>query len=75
MGRVLGALVGLALGVTIFWAYLTYTIVTPYDELWIAINTRMPQPAREWSCATVRDRLNKPGVAPLGCETVWRTAI
>lgn len=74
MGRVLGALVGLALGVTIFWAYLTYTIVTPYDEVWIAINTRMPQPAREWSCATVRDRLNKPGIAPLGCEAVWRTA-
>lgn len=75
MGRVLGMLAGLALGISILWAYLTYTIVTPYDELWIAINARMPAPAREWSCTIVRDRLNKPGVAPLGCDGVWKTGM
>jgi hypothetical protein len=51
-----------------FWLYATYTIDQPYDEVWIGLNSHMPSPLRKWSCAIVKGRLVRPGLAPLGCE-------
>lgn len=54
-----------------FWAFRTYTIDQPYDELWIGMNASMPAPLRHWSCDTVKARLTQPGLAPHGCQDRW----
>lgn len=71
MRSFLGLIVGLAIGLAAFWAYLTYTITTPSDPGWIAINSRLPAQMREWSCREVKKRLNAAGEAPAGCEGFW----
>jgi hypothetical protein len=68
----LGLIVGLALGVALFWAYLTYTIAAPDDRAWLAINSRLPAQMREWSCVKVKTRLASTATAPLGCEDFWK---
>lgn len=51
-----------------FWFYRTLTLANPHDEAWTAINSRLPDPVRTWSCQTVRKRLIDPGPAPVGCQ-------
>lgn len=51
-----------------FWFYRTLTLASPHDEAWTAINSRLPDPLRIWSCQTVRKRLMDPGPAPAGCQ-------
>lgn len=71
MRSFLGLIVGLIIGVGVFWVYQTYTIASPDDPGWVAINSRLPGPAREWSCKQVKQRLKPLGAAPLGCEDYW----
>ena len=59
-------------------AFKTYTIATPYDDLWVAINSRMPSIVRGWTCQTVEQRVKKDDAAkatykapPKGCEAIW----
>ncbi len=72
MRSFLGLLVGLVIGLGAFWAYLTYTVTTPNDAGWVAINSRLPAQAREWSCKQVKTRLAATGAAPAGCEEFWK---
>ena len=72
MRSFLGLLVGVAIGVAAFWAYMTYTIKTPDDAGWIAINSRLPGPMRAWSCGQVKARLSPTGAPPAGCEDHWK---
>ncbi|MCB1547435.1 MAG: hypothetical protein KDJ41_06300 [Hyphomicrobiaceae bacterium] len=54
------------------WGYKTYSIASANDEMWVAINSRLPAPLRTWSCDTVKERI-KPkagGKAPAGCD--WK---
>lgn len=71
MRSLLGLIFGLVIGVGIFWVYMTYTITQPDDPGWVAINSRLPAQAREWSCKQVKARLKPLGGAPLGCEGYW----
>ena len=77
---VLGGLVGLVLALAALLAFKTYTIATPYDDLWVGLNSRLPSPVRAWSCQTVEKRLLPKGDAkaaaqfkqpPKGCEALW----
>lgn len=67
---VIVAAVGAALW-TAYWAYLTTTVRTPYDEMWIGLNSTMPQPLRHWACDQVKARQTPRGVAPYGCQDRW----
>jgi hypothetical protein len=84
MGRfvrtLLGAIFGLVLALAGLLAFKTYTVATPYDDLWIGLNSRMPGPLKAWSCQTVEQRLRASGdakakaafkAAPKGCEALW----
>jgi hypothetical protein len=51
-----------------FWLHSTETITQPYDEVWIGLNANMPAPLRQWSCATVKARVQGKGLPPMGCE-------
>lgn len=51
-----------------FWFYRTLTLASPYDDAWIAINSRLPDPVRSWACQTVKRRLDHSGPAPRGCQ-------
>ena len=82
MGRMirtlLGAIVGLVVALAAILAWKTYSIASPYDDLWVALNSRMPGPVRAWSCQTVEQRLLSSDkakadykAAPKGCEALW----
>lgn len=51
-----------------FWLYRTLTLANPYDEVWVGINSQLPEPVRTWSCQTVRKRVTQPGPPPHGCQ-------
>ena len=78
MKTLLGAIFGLVIAVAGLLAYKTYTATTPYDEIWVGINSRMPAPVRAWTCQTMEQRLRASSdgkatfkTAPLGCESLW----
>jgi hypothetical protein len=80
MRTILGAIFGLVIALAGLLAFKTYTIATPYDDLWVGLNSRLPGPVRAWSCQTVEQRLIGKGdakakaefkVAPRGCEALW----
>ncbi len=78
MRTLLGMIVGLVLAVAALLAWKTYSIATPYDDLWVGLNSRMPGPVRAWTCSTVEQRLLKTDQAkaqfkqpPKGCESLW----
>ena len=84
MGRMirtlLGALFGLVVALLGLLAFKSYTIATPYDDIWVGLNSRMPSPVRAWACQTVEQRLVKAGgpqakttfkTPPKGCEAIW----
>lgn len=80
MRTLLGAIFGLIIAVAVLLAYKTYTITTPYDDIWVGINSRMPGPLRAWSCQAVEQRLRAQGTEqakanfktpPKGCEVLW----
>jgi len=63
----LGIVVLLAIIVFGYWLYATYTIASANDEMWVEVNSRMPEPLRKWSCNEVKNRLQTPG-EPTGCN-------
>ncbi|WP_342363177.1 hypothetical protein [Terrarubrum flagellatum] len=71
MRAFLGLIVGIVVGVCLYWGYMTYTITSPDDAGWVSINSRLPAPAREWACKQVKARLKPLGSAPIGCEGFW----
>lgn len=67
------------LGVGTTFGYRWYDYVanatSPYDEVGIAINRRLPEPLRMWGCGKLRERFAR-SVPPYGCGnaagTGWR---
>lgn len=68
----LGIIVLLAIIIGGYWVFATYTITSPNDQMWIEVNSRLPEPARRWSCTEVKNRVGGTAAqAPLGCEGLW----
>lgn len=51
------------------WKWYSYVTAgaSPYDEIGIEVNTRLPGPLREWGCARIKERFPR-SVPPYGCE-------
>ena len=54
---------------TLGWHWYRYVTVgeTPYDEIGIEMNRRLPAPLRDWGCARVAERFPR-AVPPYGCQ-------
>lgn len=75
-----GAACGLVIAVAALLVFKTFTIPTPYDDIWVGLNSRMPSPVRAWTCQKVEQRLLTNAnpqakasfkTAPAGCEALW----
>lgn len=69
----LGVVILVAIAVFGYWLYATYTIASSDDQLWVKVNSNLPDPLRKWSCTEVNARIEAPQ-APEGCADVWKTA-
>lgn len=49
------------------WYYYVAYASSPYDEVGIAINSRMPAPLRSWGCARIAERFPRT-LPPFGCQ-------
>lgn len=67
----LGVVILAAIIVFGYWLYATYTIASANDEMWVEVNSRMPDPLRKWACAEVNGRIGGGGEAPVGCVDAW----
>ncbi len=59
-----------ALGAVILgnWYWYVAHGASPYEEVGIGLNRRMPAPLRQWGCGRIAERF--PGtLPPYGCET------
>jgi hypothetical protein len=71
----IGLAVAVALGValagagTIGWRWYRYVTAgaTPYDEVGIEVNRRLPEAVRTWGCARIKERFPR-AVPPYGCQ-------
>jgi hypothetical protein len=69
----LGLVVLVAIVVFGYWLYATYTIASANDDIWVQVNSRMPDPLRKWSCAEVKTRVGgTASQAPTGCVDAWQ---
>ncbi len=61
--------IGLAGVGTIGWRWYSYVTAgeSPYDEVGIEVNRRLPDPLRVWGCARVKERFPR-AVPPYGCQ-------
>lgn len=65
-----------ALAVTVGWRWYSYVsnTVSPYDEVGIELNSRMPMPLRTWGCQKLKATFGAV-VPPYGCSagdgTTW----
>lgn len=71
--RILGILVGITLGIGLLFGGQWYLYVTntesPYDEVGIAINSRMPGVIRKWGCDQLQQTF-KNALPPYGCQNL-----
>ena len=54
---------------TVGWRWYHYVTAgsSPYDEVGIEVNRRLPEPLREWGCARIKERFPR-AVPPYGCQ-------
>lgn len=54
---------------TLGWRWYRYVTAgaSPYDEVGIEVNIRLPDPLRSWGCARIRERFPR-AVPPYGCQ-------
>lgn len=54
---------------TLGWRWYHYVNAgdTPYDEVGIEVNRRLPEPLRAWGCARIKERFPR-AVPPYGCQ-------
>ncbi|PJI54849.1 hypothetical protein CTI14_10820 [Methylobacterium radiotolerans] len=54
---------------TIGWRWYSYvtTGASPYDEVGIEVNRRLPEPLRAWGCQRIKERFPR-AVPPYGCQ-------
>lgn len=71
MGRLLRVLLVLVIAVVVIGGGRWYLYVTntesPYDEVGIELNSRMPEAIRSWGCARLRANFPAAAVPPMGC--------
>jgi hypothetical protein len=67
----LGIVILVAIIVFGYWLYATYTIASANDEIWVQVNSRMPDPLRKWACGEVNGRIGASAQAPVGCTDSW----
>lgn len=69
----------IAIGVGVTFGYRWYDYVanakSPYDEVGIAINSRLPESLRAWGCSRLKERFAR-SIPPYGCSDAsgrgWR---
>lgn len=80
MKQFITIIVTIALGLTIFLGGKWYLYVTntesPYDEIGIELNSRLPGPINAWGCSRLRETFGNV-VPPYGCQSalnavMWR---
>ena len=54
---------------TVGWRWYSYVTAgdSPYDEVGIEVNRRLPEPLRAWGCARIKERFPR-AVPPYGCQ-------
>ncbi|MCJ2035620.1 hypothetical protein [Methylobacterium sp. J-068] len=54
---------------TIGWRWYSYVTAgaSPYDEVGIEVNRRLPESLRVWGCERIKDRFPR-AVPPYGCQ-------
>ena len=54
---------------TIGWRWYSYVTAgaSPYDEVGIEVNRRLPEPLRAWGCQRIKERFPR-AVTPYGCQ-------
>ena len=54
---------------TIGWRWYDYVTAgaSPYDEVGIEVNRRLPEPLRAWGCGRIKERFPR-AVPPYGCQ-------
>jgi hypothetical protein len=54
---------------TIGWRWYSYVTAgaSPYDEVGIEVNRRLPEPLRAWGCQRIKERFPRT-VPPYGCQ-------
>ena len=54
---------------TVGWRWYHYVTAgeSPYDEVGIEVNIRLPEPLRAWGCARIMERYPR-AVPPYGCQ-------
>lgn len=68
----LGLVLILAVIIFGYWLYATYSITNANDEMWVQVNSQMPDPLRRWSCSEVKSRIGGTVTqAPSGCTDAW----
>jgi hypothetical protein len=68
----LGIVILVAIIVFGYWLYATYTIASANDEIWVQVNSKMPDPLRKWACSQVNGRIGRTSAqAPTGCSDAW----
>ncbi|PZN98669.1 MAG: hypothetical protein DCF30_13660 [Hyphomicrobiales bacterium] len=73
------AVVAITAGVVITFGYRWYDYLSnapsPYDEVGIAINSRLPDGLRSWGCGKLKERFPR-SLPPYGCSDAsgrgWR---
>jgi hypothetical protein len=54
-----------------YWIYASY-VTAPEAPYWAEINTYMPKPMRQWSCAQTKARAGgQQATPPTSCEGYW----
>lgn len=69
--RILGFLLTIVVAITVTCGYRWYSYVTntesPYDEIGIELNSRMPLPIRKWACDKLHANFTN-AIPPYGCQ-------
>lgn len=72
MGKLISVLIGVVVAVVVVFGFTWYRYVTntssPYDEVGIELNSRMPAPLRDWGCAQLKAHFAG-ALPPYGCQS------
>ncbi|MGO4128305.1 hypothetical protein AB4Z01_28190 [Inquilinus sp. YAF38] len=72
MGKLFSVLIGIIIAVVVVFGFTWYRYVTntdsPYDEIGIELNSRLPAPLRDWGCARLKANFAR-ALPPYGCQS------
>jgi hypothetical protein len=71
MRKLLTVLLGAVIAAAVVFGFTWYRYISntesPYDEVGIAVNSRLPLPLREWGCARLKASFAG-ALPPYGCQ-------